>query len=144
LRLMNAAPRLADPTLEAFQWRALRDAPIFRPAPAFVVSAKWSDAGKIALALGPEIPVLVLSTDPRGWAFLYDSGDFIGRDGVLIVRAGEVQAAVNAAKPYFASIGQAQRLPLGRGGRAEIALALIPVDGLTRPLPIPYSVATGR
>ena len=144
LRLTNDRPGLADPTLEAFEWRALRDAPIFRPGPAFVISAKWSDAGKIAIALGPETPVIVLSTDPRGWAFLYDSGNFIGRNGVLIVRAVELQDALGAARPYFASIGQPQRLTLGRNGRAEIELALVPVEGLTRPLPTPYRSAAGR
>ena len=44
-----------DATLEAFAWSDLRDAPALRPAPAFVLAAKWSDAGKIALALGPEV-----------------------------------------------------------------------------------------
>ena len=142
---LSAAPRgLADPTLEAFEWRALRDAPIFRAPPAFVVSTKWSDAGKISMALGPRMPVIVLSADPRGWAFLYDSGDFIGRNGVLIVRAADLPSALGAAKPYFASMGQPQRLTLGRSGRAEIALALVPVDGLTRRFPIPYRDAAGR
>jgi hypothetical protein len=143
-RLATARPGFADPTLEAFEWRALRDAPIFRPPPAFVVSTKWSDAGKIALALGPEVPVIVLSDDPRGWAFLYDSGNLIGRDGALVVRAAELQAALNAAKPYFASLGELQSLTLGRNGRAEIPLALIPAHGLTRRLPMPYPDATGR
>jgi 4-amino-4-deoxy-L-arabinose transferase-like glycosyltransferase len=140
----NVRSGLADPTLEAFDWRALRDAPIFRSPPTFVVAAKWSDAGKIALALGPKMPVVVLSADPRGWAFVYDSGDFIGRNGVLIVRAAELHDALTAARPYFASIGQPQKLTLGRDGRAEIALTLVPVDGLTRRLPIPYPDATVR
>ena len=43
------------------------------PRPAFVLAAKWSDAGKIALALGPETPVFVISDDPRGWAFVAGS-----------------------------------------------------------------------
>ncbi len=144
LRLSSDRPGLVDPTLEAFDWRALRGAPIFHPPPAFVVSTEWSDAGKIAMALGPDVPVIVLSADPRGWAFLYKSGDLIGRNGVLVVRAAELQSAIGAARPYFVSIGQPQRLSLGRGGRAEIGLALIPVDGLMRRLPNPYPGAPGR
>ena len=62
-----------DPTLEGFEWRGLTKAPIFKEPPRFVISTKWSDAGKIALALGPQIPVFVLSNDPRGWAFLDES-----------------------------------------------------------------------
>jgi 4-amino-4-deoxy-L-arabinose transferase-like glycosyltransferase len=144
LHLTPAEPGRADPTLEALDWRALRDAPIFHPPPAFVVSTSWSDAGKIALALGPEIPVVLLSGDPRGWAFLYDSGNLIGRSGVLIARQGEIEPARSAAKLYFASLGEAQSFALGRLGRAEIPLALIPVEGLTRRLPIPYPDTTGR
>ena len=62
--------------LESFEWRDLKNAPIFAQPPDFVISTKWSDAGKIALALGPQIPVFVLSNDPRGWAFLDESGRF--------------------------------------------------------------------
>ena len=58
LRLLPLRPGVADPTLEAFDWRGLSDAPAMRPRPAFVLAAKWSDAGKIALALGPESPRL--------------------------------------------------------------------------------------
>ena len=77
LRLLPHRPG-ADPTLEAFGWRGLRDAPALRPPPAFVLAAKWSDAGKIALALGPEVPVFVVSDDPRGWAFV-PAGDGLAR-----------------------------------------------------------------
>ena len=79
LLALTAASNLPDPTLEALEWRDLRKAPIFDEAPSFVVSTKWSDAGKIALALGPEVPVFVLSNDPRGWAFVDESEKFIGR-----------------------------------------------------------------
>jgi hypothetical protein len=134
----------ADPTLEAFGWNALRDAPILRPQPAFVVATKWLDAGKIALALGPQVPVLVLSNDPRGWAFLYDSGDFLGRDGVLIARADDLPSAIAAARPYFSSLGEPQGLTLGRRGDVELRLALVPASGLTHRLPAPYRDAAGR
>ena len=49
-------PGAADATLEAFGWDGLKDAPALRPAPAFVLADKWSDAGKIALALGRTSP----------------------------------------------------------------------------------------
>ena len=84
---LTAGTGLADPMLEAFEWRELRTAPVFDQAPGFVVATKWSDAGKIALALGPQIPVFVLSNDPRGWAFMDDSASFVGRSGVIVTRA---------------------------------------------------------
>ena len=49
---LTAGTGLADPMLEAFEWRELRTAPIFDQAPSFVIAMKWSNAGKIALALG--------------------------------------------------------------------------------------------
>lgn len=47
---------VADPMLESFEWSALKNAPIFHSPPDFVISTKWSDAGKIAVALGREFP----------------------------------------------------------------------------------------
>jgi hypothetical protein len=97
LRLLPTWPAVADPTLEVFAWRDLRAAPLLEPAPALVLSTHWSDAGKIALALGPKVPIFVLSDDPRGWAFVEDAGRLLGRDGVLIARAAEVPLARAAA-----------------------------------------------
>jgi 4-amino-4-deoxy-L-arabinose transferase-like glycosyltransferase len=138
LLTLLARSSLPDPTLDAFEWRNLSKAPIFEQAPSFVVSTKWSDAGKIALALGPQVPVFVLSTDPRGWAFSDESEKFIGWDGVIVVPAAELASALVAVKPYFAALDQPQFTTLGRVGRAEIELALIPAHGLTRGLPSPY------
>ena len=141
---LTGGSRLADPMLEAFAWSDLGKAPIFDPPPSFVVDTKWSDAGKIALALGPQTPVFVLSNDPRGWAFLDQSESFVGRSGVIVTQAGDLKATLAAAEPYFAALGQPQFQTLGRRGRAEVELALIPAIGLTRRLPMPYPGATGR
>ena len=85
--------------LEGFEWRDLKKAPIFDQAPSFVISTKWSDAGKIALALGPRIPVFVLSNDPRGWAFLNESGRFVGQNGVIVTPAAEVRVDSRCRRP---------------------------------------------
>ena len=126
-----------------FEWRDLSKAPIFDKPPSFVVSTKWSDAGKIAIALGPKVPVFVFSKDPRGWAFLDESEKFIGRDGVIVTRTTDLDLTLVAAKPYFTAFGQPQFSTVGRLGRAEIQLALVPAHGLTRGLPSPYPNATG-
>ena len=141
---LAAGSGLADPTLEAFEWRELRKAPVFDQAPGFVIATKWSEAGKIALALGPQIPIFVLSNDPRGWAFLDDSANFVGRNGVIVTPAADLTSALSVAEPYFARLGQPQFQTLGRHGRPEVSLALIPADGLTRGLPMFYPGATGR
>jgi hypothetical protein len=135
---------VADPMLESFEWGALKNAPIFHSPPDFVISTKWSDAGKIAVALGPQIPVFVLSNDPRGWAFLDESGRFVGQSGVIVTPAAEVASTLAMARPLFAEFEQPQLYALGRRGRAEIKLALIPATGLTHRLPMPYPSAAGR
>lgn len=141
---LAAGSHLADPMLEAFEWRDLRKAPIFDPAPGFVISTKWSDAGKIALALGPQTPVFVLSNDARGWAFPDESASFIGRSGVIVTPAEDLKSTLSVAEPFFAALGEPQFQMLGRRGRAEVQLALIPAVGLTRSLPMPYPGAAGR
>jgi 4-amino-4-deoxy-L-arabinose transferase-like glycosyltransferase len=142
--ILTARSRLADPMLEAFEWRDLTKAPIFSPAPSFIISTKWSDAGKIALAFGPQIPVFVLSADPRGWAFPDESGNFVGQSGVIVTPAADVASTVAVAAPFFARLGQPQSYTLGRLDRPEIKLALIPAASLTRRLPMPYPGAAGR
>jgi 4-amino-4-deoxy-L-arabinose transferase-like glycosyltransferase len=144
LVLLSARSHRGDPTLEGFEWRDLTKAPIFNPPPRFVISTKWSDAGKIALALGPHIPVFVLSNDPRGWAFLDESGSFIGQSGVVIAPAADVASILAVVSPLFARVGEPQSYTLGRLGRSEIELVLIPAFGLKDRLPTPYPSATVR
>ena len=91
-----------------------------------------------------EIPVFVLSNDPRGWAFVDDSASYVGQSGVIVAPAAELAFTLAAARPYFAALGEPQFCTLGRRGRAEIELALIPARGLTRRLPMPYPGAPGR
>jgi 4-amino-4-deoxy-L-arabinose transferase-like glycosyltransferase len=136
--ILTAWPHLTDPTLEEFEWRGLKNAPVFDQAPSFVISTKWSDAGKIALALGPQVPIFVLSNDPRGWAFLDDSARFVGQSGVIVTRAAEAAATLADVGPLFGRLGSPQFYTLGRRGRPEIELALIRAAGLTRRLPMPY------
>jgi hypothetical protein len=144
LRLLPLRPGVAEPTLEAFDWGGLRDAPALRPPPAFVLAAKWSDAGKIALALGPEVPVFVVSVDPRGWAFVAGRSDLRGRDGVLVARASDLALAEAEAAPLARSLGAAQPFAQRRNGEPAVALALVPVHDLTRRLPLPYPGASGE
>jgi 4-amino-4-deoxy-L-arabinose transferase-like glycosyltransferase len=141
-RVLPLPPGAIDPTLEALGWDRLASSPLLRAdggaAPAFVVATKWSEGGKIALALGPDMPVIVYSDDPRGIAFLDDSAKFVGKDAVIIVPQNKLAAVAATFQPFFDSLGEAQSISLGRGGRDEIALALIPAHGLTRAFPLPY------
>jgi hypothetical protein len=144
--LSRVAPSLAggrDPTIEAFAWDQLRASPLLSrgaDAPAFVVANKWSDAGKIALALGPATPILIASDDPRGIAFLDNPERYIGEDGVIVVQQRKIASASAAFAPYFASLDAPQTLSIGRLGHDEIELVLIRGRGLVKPFPLPYPI----
>ena len=124
-----------DPTLEALDWSGLVKAPLLQPSPPFVISTRWREAGKIALALGPGVPILVLSDDPRGWTFRNRAAELAGRDGVLIVLPKDLAAARTALAPLFASLGDAEPFMLLRNGAPATELMLVPAKGLIRPAP---------
>lgn len=126
-----------DPTLEVLDWSGLLKAPLLQPSPSFVVCTRWKEAGKIAAALGPGVPVFVASDDPRGWTFVKQGADLIGRDGVLIVRPADLPKARTAVAPLFASLGEAQPFTLLRNGVPATELVLIPAKGSLRPMPYP-------
>ena len=137
-RVVPLPPGAVDPTLEMLDWGALRAAPALRGEPAFVVATHWAEAGKIGLALGPRQPILIVSRDPRGIAFLDDSARYVGKDGVIVVLDRRLDETLAAIRPYFDRLDPPQRVTLRRGGKDEIALAAIPAHGLTHAFPLPY------
>ena len=105
-RLFPVPQGAVDPTLEMLDWSALREAPLLQAHPAFVVSTRWTEAGKIGLALGPSQPVLTFSGDPRGMAFLDESARYVGKDGVIVVperRLSETLVTLSALLPKLRS-----------------------------------------
>jgi hypothetical protein len=126
-----------DPTLEVLDWSSLAKAPLLHPSPPFVISTRWRDAGKIALALGPSVPIFVVSDDPRGWTSMNGGAELAGRDGVLIVRPSDLAAARTALVPLFASLGEAQPFMLLRNGAPATELRLVPAKGSLQPKPYP-------
>jgi 4-amino-4-deoxy-L-arabinose transferase-like glycosyltransferase len=127
-----------DPTLETLDWGALRAAPALRDEAAFVVTTKWLEGGKIALALGPRTPVLGFSSGSRGMAFPDYSARFVGQDGVIVVPQNRLDQTLAQFRPYFSSFDPPQSVVLRRGGRDAISLAVVPAHGLTRAFPVPY------
>jgi 4-amino-4-deoxy-L-arabinose transferase-like glycosyltransferase len=142
LKVLALPHGVVDPTLEALNWNNLAKSSLLDPhgasPPAFVVSTKWSEGGKIALALGPDMPISVYSDDPRGMAFLDESASLVGKDAVIIVPKARLASVTPIFQPFFASLGPPQNVALGRSGADEIDLALIPAHGLTRAFPLPY------
>jgi hypothetical protein len=75
---------------------------------------------------------------------LDDSAEFVGQSGVIVTRAAEAAPTLAVVGPLFSRLGQPQLYTLGRRGRPEIELALIPAAGLTRRLPMPYPITPDR
>jgi 4-amino-4-deoxy-L-arabinose transferase-like glycosyltransferase len=124
-----------DPTLEALDWSGLLKAPLLQPSPTFVISTGWREAGKIALALGPSVPIFVVSDDRRGWKAMNAGAELAGRNGVLIIRPKDLAAARTAVAPFFASLGEAQPFTLFRNGEPAIDLVLVPANRAIRAAP---------
>ena len=128
-----------DPTLEAFAWTALRDSSALRAMHAdFVVTTRWMDAGKIAMALGKGMPVAVFSNDPRQFAFASPLASRLGHDAAIVVPARLLDETLDRVWPYFVSFDAAEYVWLGRLGRPELDLALVHAHQLRQPYPNPY------
>ena len=128
-----------DPTLESLDWTALRSADaVVGTRLALVVTTRWMDAGKIAVALGPDVQVAVFSDDPRQFAFGPPVNRFVGQDALVILPAKVLAEQMPRLRPYFAALDRPEHLWLGRHGRHEIELAIVRAHGLLRPYPLPY------
>jgi len=130
--IARVSPRLfvrGDPSLEAYDWRDARTELAQRrllDGGKVVVATHWIDAAKLGYALGPTVPVICLSDDPRGFQFTYPPSDFAGRDAVLLARVGRGARPLDVATlygKYFASIEPADTVTIRRAGRVEIELA---------------------
>lgn len=131
--------RRGDPSDEALDWNGLRsllaraEGGDAAARPAFVATTHWIDAAKAGYVLGPSVPVLCLSDDPRHFGYLYDVARFAGDTGLLVVREehGATPATLETKlAPLFDRIE-----PVGSGaavvraGRPEIPLAIFRVAG---------------
>ncbi len=118
-----------DPSLDLVDWRELSSAMARYGGgapPAFVATTHWIDAAKVGYALGPAVPILCLSDDQRHFAYLYDRGALVGRDGMLVARAGAAEAPNGA----FASLELVGPVDIHRGGAPAIRLYVYRVRGL--------------
>ncbi|HEY2378547.1 MAG TPA: glycosyltransferase family 39 protein [Gemmatimonadaceae bacterium] len=137
--IVRVAPRLferGDPSLEAYDWSDVRGDLTSRKllAPGdIVVATHWIDAAKLGYALGPSVPVVCLSDDPRGFQFTYPPERFLGRDAIILVRIRSGARSIDVPARYgtgFASIAPLDTISLGRAGRVEIELAAFRARGL--------------
>lgn len=133
-------PVRADPTVDAFDWIALRPVLAARGAAKgagpVVVGLTWNEGGKIDLAVGDRADVMVIGPDPRGFAFRQVSRAFRGGDILIVAQASTFASQRVVLERQFDVLGEPERLSIGRGGRAEIDLVIVPARGLRSLAPV--------
>ncbi|NLH79299.1 MAG: hypothetical protein GX458_00430 [Phyllobacteriaceae bacterium] len=152
LRLAPPSPQtvarfgLERPLAEATSWtglvRALDERGLLaRDAagrPPIVVAFRWTEAARLAEALGPRATVVVFGDDPRGFAFLSDPRTFFGRDVVLIGRPDTFAAALPATRRRFARIEEQPPIRVGLDGAPLVELDVAVGRDLRDPPVPPY------
>lgn len=119
-----------DPSLEAYDWSTLKPELAARGLLAdsgqVVAATHWIEAAKIGYAMGPHVPVLCLSDDPRHFAYAYPPARFIGRNVLILVRVpagGLTRNVVQEYARYFAAIEPAGMVAIRRAGLVEFQVA---------------------
>lgn len=133
-------PVRADPTIDAFDWTALRSIlaakGVVRGAGPVVIGLTWNEGGKVDLAVGDRADVMVIGPDPRGFAFRQVPRAYQGADILIVALAGTWARQQATLQGQFAVIGEPERLSIGRGGRAELELVVVPARGLKSLAPV--------
>jgi 4-amino-4-deoxy-L-arabinose transferase-like glycosyltransferase len=95
-----------DPTAEGVDWTSLRDDLNGRgllSSGAVVGVANWRDGGKIAVGLGPDVPVICLNADARQFGFANPPRQWAGAD-VLLLIANDPDHTLMTLRPLFSRI----------------------------------------
>lgn len=131
--------RKGDPTLEALDWSELRPGldslGVLAGPRTFVAGTSWVQSGKIAYALGPAVPVVCLSGDPRGFQYVYDQRAFEGSDGVIVDRLPARHYVMAMYGAYFGRLAPAGRIGIQRDGRVAFNVAVYVGRGFRGPYP---------
>ena len=121
-----AAARRDSPTRETLDWTEARprlaQLGVGRPGGPFVAAVKWMDAGKIAYALGPHVPVVCLCGSPHQFGYLTDQRTLLGRDAVLVDQTRGASGVPRVYAPYFARIDSLPPVVVHQGGRAALRI----------------------
>ena len=128
-----------DPTDDLMGWGPVADqlrASGFPKAGSLIAAARWDDAAKLALAMGPATDVTCVGQDPRGFAFTLDPRSTAGKEIALAVRRRPGPEPLVAYAPYFDLLRVLGPVALARGGREEITVSLYLGRGLRGPLPV--------
>jgi hypothetical protein len=133
--------RKGDPTLEALDWSELRPGldslGVLAGPRTFVAGTSWVQAGKIAYALGPSVPVVCLSADPRGFRYFYDLRSLEGDEAVIVDQVPARHDVMAMYGAYFSHLASAGQVTIRRNGQPAFDVAVYVGRGFRGPYPAP-------
>ncbi|MBX5453502.1 MAG: glycosyltransferase family 39 protein [Acidobacteriia bacterium] len=114
-----------DPVVEVLDWTPLRDELASRgllAKPGVFAALRWQDAGKLAYALGSDVPVVCLGNDPREFGLIQNLAALRGRDIVLIAPNYDFPRLQRAVEGRFQSLTALAPLQLPHAGKTALVL----------------------
>lgn len=141
--------RRGDASWQVLDWRALRPALADRGlltrdgrrAPGalsdgtwFVAAPGWVELGKVAYALGPDVPAVCLCRHPHQFGFLDPQSSFLDRNAVIVLHTDDDVGAAARFAPYFRSVTPAGTVVVRRLGRPVLTLSVLLGRHFTRPV----------
>ena len=126
-RLPGALAKADEQTADLLDWIEVRGALADRGLPAaggFVAAPSWIQAGKLAVGMGPGVPVICLCADPHHFRYAAVDSEYLGRDAVLAVKVKAGDDPVARFAPYFQSLEPVAVVPITREGRVAMQVAL--------------------
>lgn len=137
-RLPGEIAKVDAQTADLLDWVELRAALGDRGLPppgGFVAAPSWIQAGKVAVGVGPRLPVICLCADPHHFRYAVVDTEFLGRDAVLAVKVKAGDNPVERFSPYFQSLEPITVVPITRDGRVAMEVALFRGVGFRRVFP---------
>ena len=80
----------------------------------FLAAPSWIQAGKAALGVGPDIPIVCLCSDPHHFYYMNDDRTFLGRDAIFVKKLKADDDVVATFSPYFDSFEAVDTLVIHR------------------------------
>jgi hypothetical protein len=127
-----AAMARHDPDLEGFDWTSLRPELAARGwlrSGTIVGVPDWRDAGKIGIALGPDVTVLALSADARQFGFAEPAQRYAGQD-ILVLAVDHPMRAEQTLSHEFAQVRVLGTVSIQHAGRDMGEVTVIRGTGL--------------
>jgi Dolichyl-phosphate-mannose-protein mannosyltransferase len=137
-RVVPQAFAKGDPTADAVDWRELRsalDAKGMLSHGEFLAAPSWIQAGKAAIGVGPDIPVICLCADPHHFYYMNDDRTFLGRDAVFVKKIVVNDNVIATFSPYFDSFTAADTIAIHRAGAEVMRVGVYRARGFKKVFP---------